>query len=166
MKPSKNNIIPSQGIIGAFEVILLSIFISIVVLIYYGLYRIINLLLSPFHSAVISTSIFVILFISISIYRYINGPLITEETLEQSRFSSFFQTDANEQGIDLDEYSLDELDATQSSKAEPKQKDNPGELISDDEVPKELYVKVVQEDGYTMEDAKRETAEMQKEKDS
>lgn len=158
----------THGIIGSLHIIILSIIMAVLVIVYFGIYSALNLILSPLHSVFGATFLYFIMFVFVIIYRFRNGPLVSEDDIKNSAFY-------REPLPEIEDYDTDELEengsvvTTDSFDEEEIEEEPDGSEeedvpdIHEDEIPKELYIKVVQDDDYTMADAKRDTVEQQEE---
>lgn len=148
----------TTGFIGTLHIVILSIIVALLLIVYFGIYSLFNLLLSPIHSVFGATLIYLLLFIFVTVYRIRNGPLVDEDDIKSSPL--YREPMPTIPDIDVDPEEDDSVVTTENFDDQEIDDDGGDEFdIDDDDVPKELYIKVVQEDGYTMADAKRETLE-------
>jgi hypothetical protein len=139
------------GLIQPIAVIIISIFVTILALIYFAFYSVFNTVLPPTYSIFGATVLYAGIFIGLLIYRNRNDGLIPEERLKNS---SFYQEEPDLP--DIEEISNEESNSVIKTNA-PNNNTEPVPDISEDEIPKELYIRVAQEEEYTIADAKRDT---------
>lgn len=160
----------NRGIIGSLHIIILSIIMAVLVIIYFGIYSVLNIVLSPLHSVFVATVLYFIMFVFVILYRFRKGPLVSEEDIKNSAFyrdplpeiEEYDTENLEDEDSVVTTKSFDE-DAEEEGQDDDNNDDEDVPDISEDAIPKELYIRVVQEDDYTMNDAKRDTVKRREE---
>jgi len=129
-------------------------------ILYYLIYLLFRLIFPPLLSILFATSLTAIAFFGILIIRYLNGPFFNYEVTDEPSFPDIPEpTEPVKQSEVPDQTKPEDSHPTLFSK------DHTIDEITEDDIPKELYVRVVKDNTYTLEDAKRDTIKQQETKD-
>jgi len=145
----------TRAILNVIAILLLSVFFAVTAIVYYIFYALFNLVLNPELSVFGATLCLVLVFIGLIINRRINGKLITPEMIENSQF---YQKEPDIQLPDIEDLEDQESESVIKTEQVDTSPSNSKQLeeITDEDIPRELYIKIVQNDDYTLQDAKQE----------
>lgn len=139
-------------------------------ILYYLIYLLFRLIFPPLLSILFATSLTAIAFFCILIIRYLNGPFFNYEVTDEPSFPDIPEPTEPVEQSEAPEQTKPEQ--TKPEQTEPEDshptlfsKDHTIDDITEDDIPKELYVRVVKDNTYTLEDAKRDTIKQQETKD-
>lgn len=131
---------------------------TVLFLLFFGLYTAANIVLNPIHSTIFATLVLLGLALSLIIFRYIRGPLVTEDMLEslQSNESRLPEIETLNRENSTETTSNKVTDDAPSQNTTNQATQNDADQLSIQDLPQDLYLKIIQNSDYTFEDAKQE----------
>lgn len=160
----------TRGQISLIGIIILSLVISVLMLGYYALFKLALFIFNPLYSVYIATGIYALLALALGIYRYYYGAIIprdyitSDDTLPEVPDYDIEQdtetpneTDDTTDQTDEDQSLISKLfNRTTNSKSKTQQTTQNGKPP---DIPRDLYMKTIAKDSYTLEDARTDAQE-------
>lgn len=150
---------------GSFGIQYISIVAAItggLFILYYAIYLLFRLVFPPLLSILFATSVTAIAFGVLLVIRYIHGPFFQYEVADEPEFPDIPDFDSPIESEDTSkDTGSDESETKSTVFTKNTDTKTTYEDITEDDIPKELYVRVVKDDSYTLEDAKKDTIKQQ-----